>query len=98
MSSSPLPDDILAPYLADVGRHPLLSAAAEQRLARAAAAGDPDARRRLAECNLRLVVTIARRHQGLGLDLPDLIQEGNLGLLDAIDRFDWRRGVRFSTY
>jgi RNA polymerase primary sigma factor len=91
-------DDVLAGYYAGVIRHPLLSHGEEIRLARAAAGGDATAKRRLVESNLRLVVTIARRHRGLGLDLVDLIQEGNIGLLEAVDRYDWRRGTRFSTY
>ena len=91
-------DDTLASYRAEIGRYPLLTAREELRLARLTASGDQAAKRRLIESNLRLVVVIARRHRGLGLDLLDLIQEGNLGLLAAVERFDWRRGVRFSTY
>jgi len=70
----------------------------ERELARLASAGDRRARNRLIECNLRLVVSMARRYQGLGLAFPDLVQEGTVGLIQAVDRFDWRRGRRFSTY
>jgi RNA polymerase primary sigma factor len=93
-----MPDDTLARYLDDVRRHPLLSAGEELRLGRQSAAGDEAARRRLVECNLRLVVTIARRYRGMGLDLLDLIQEGNLGLIAAAERYDWTRDARFATY
>jgi RNA polymerase primary sigma factor len=87
--------DALSRYLDEVRRHPLLSASEELRLARL---GGEVARRRLVESNLRLVVTIARRYRGMGLDLLDLIQEGNLGLIAAAERYDWRRGTRFATY
>ncbi len=70
----------------------------ERELARLAAGGDPRARQALIEANLRLVVAMARRYQGLGLPFPDLVQEGTVGLIQAVDRFDWRRGRRFSTY
>ena len=93
-----MPDDALARYLDDIRRHALLSAGEELRLGRLSAAGDEAARRRLGECNLRLVVTIARRYRGLGLDLLDLIQEGNLGLIAAAERYDWTRDARFATY
>jgi RNA polymerase primary sigma factor len=91
-------DDVLARYLHEVGRRPLLTRGDEVRLARLSASGDAAARRRLVECNLRLVVVIARRYRGLGLDLPDLIQEGNIGLMAAAERYDWRRDARFATY
>jgi len=91
-------DDSLSRYLDEIGRHPLLTRAEEVRLARRAAAGDAWARQRLAESNLRLVVAVARRYRGLGLDMLDLIQEGNLGLLDAVERYDWRREAKFSSY
>ena len=90
--------DSLGRYYDEIGRHRLLDRAEEVRLARRAAAGDDDARRRLVEWNLRLVVAIARRYRGLGLDLLDLIQEGNVGLLSAAERYDWRRDVKFSSY
>ena len=87
--------DALNRYLDEIRRRPLLSAGEELRLARL---GDEAARHRLVECNLRLVVTIARRYRGMGLDLLDLIQEGNLGLIAAAERYDWRHAVRFATY
>ncbi len=70
----------------------------ERELARLVAEGDERARQALIEANLRLVVAMARRYQGLGLPFPDLVQEGTVGLIQAVDRFDWRRGRRFSTY
>lgn len=75
----------------------LLSREEEQELARRAEAGDEAARRRFIESNLRLVVSIARRYQGHGVSLQDLVQEGNIGLIQAVDHFDWRKGTRFST-
>jgi RNA polymerase sigma factor (sigma-70 family) len=85
-------------YLEQIGRHPLLSAEEEHRTARLAHVGDPAARRRLVESNLRLVVAIARRHARAGVEPLDLIQEGNIGLMEAARRFDPARGVRFATY
>src|SRR3954470_10923083 len=85
-------------YLDQIGRHRLLSRSEEARLARRAAAGDAAARTRLVEGNLRLVVAIARRYWSPGVDLVDLIQEGNLGLISACGRYDARRGVKFSTF
>lgn len=90
--------DPMRRYLDEIGRHPLLSREEEHRLARAAAAGDRTARERLVLCNLRLVASIARRHIGRGVDPLDLVQEGNLGLMTAAERFDPRAGVRFATY
>jgi RNA polymerase primary sigma factor len=115
--------DLFRLYLDEIGRHRLLTADDEVRLAQAyeagrearrrlaAAAEDPDraeleavaergerARRTMIESNLRLVVSIARRYWATGLPLGDLVQEGNLGLLRAVERFDWRRGVKFATY
>lgn len=90
--------DCLTRYLDEIGRYPLLTRADEVRLARMIEAGDHGARTRLIEANLRLVVTIARGYAGRGVDLLDLIQEGNLGLMAAADRFDWRQDVKFSTY
>ncbi len=78
--------------------HRVLRPDEERDLARLVAAGDENARRALIEANLRLVVSMARRYQGLGLPFPDLVQEGTVGLIQAVDRFDWRRGRRFSTY
>jgi RNA polymerase primary sigma factor len=83
---------------ADVREQRLLRPDEERELARLAASGDRRARARLIESNLRLVVSMARRYQGLGLSFPDLVQEGTVGLIQAVDRFDWRRGRRFSTY
>jgi RNA polymerase sigma factor (sigma-70 family) len=90
--------DPMRPYLDQIARHPLLSADEERRLARLAHAGDRAARDRLVESNLRLVVTIARRHARAGVEPLDLIQEGNIGLMEAAARFDPSRGVRFATY
>ena len=90
--------DALARYLDEVGRHPLLTPAEELGLARRARSGDAMAKRRLVESNLRLVVSLARRYRGLGLDLLDLIQEGNVGLLAAADSYDPAREVRFASF
>ena len=76
----------------------VLRAEEERELARRIAAGDAEARDVLIEANLRLVVAMARRYQGLGLSFPDLVQEGTVGLIQAVDRYDWHRGRRFSTY
>ena len=78
--------------------HRVLRPDEERELARLVAAGDERARRALIEANLRLVIAMARRYQGLGLPFSDLVQEGTVGLIQAVDRFDWRRGRRFSTY
>jgi RNA polymerase sigma factor (sigma-70 family) len=88
----------LALYLQEIRRIPLLDREGEIALARRARAGDEEARARLTEANLRLVVQIARRYMNRGLPLPDLIEEGNLGLIRAVEKFDPDRGVRFSTY
>lgn len=85
-------------YLKEIGFSPLLSAEEEVYYGRLAIKGDPDARRRMIESNLRLVVKIARRYYNRGLEFSDLIEEGNLGLLRAVDKFDPERGFRFSTY
>lgn len=85
-------------YLKEIARIPLLSREEEAALARRARAGDAEAKARLTEANLRLVVQIARRYLNRGLPLPDLIEEGNLGLLRAVAKFDADRGTRFSTY
>jgi RNA polymerase primary sigma factor len=91
-------NDILQAYLQEIGRYPLLTRAEEVQLAKRIEAGDESARRRMTESNLRLVVAIAKGYQGRGADLLDLIQEGTVGLMRAVDRFDWRREVKFSTY
>jgi RNA polymerase primary sigma factor len=91
-------NDILQSYLQQIGRYPLLSRAEEVQLAKRIEAGDEGARRRMIESNLRLVFTIARDFQGRGVDLLDLVQEGTLGLMKAVERYDWRREVKFSTY
>ena len=91
-------DDPVKAYLKEIGQVPLLSAEEEQTLARAARAGDADARRRLSEANLRLAVSVAKRYAGRGLPFLDLIQEGNLGLMKAAEKFEPDRGFKFSTY
>ena len=91
-------DDPVKAYLKEIGQVPLLSAKEEQTLARAARAGDADARRRLSEANLRLVVSVAKRYAGRGLPFLDLIQEGNLGLMKAAEKFEPDRVFKFSTY
>ena len=91
-------DDPVKTYLKEIGRVPLLAAEEEAALARAAQAGDEDARRRLSEANLRLVVSVAKRYAGRGLPFLDLIQEGNLGLMKAAEKFEPNRGFKFSTY
>ena len=85
-------------YLNEIKRHPLLSPEEEYRVARRAARGDPQARERLITSNLRLVVSIAAQYRDLGVPLLDLIQEGNIGLITAVERFDPSRGYKFSTY
>jgi RNA polymerase primary sigma factor len=90
--------DAMQLFLRDVDRYPLLSAEEELKLAQRSAEGDQAAKDRLVKSNLRLVVSIARRHQHRGLSVLDLVQEGILGLIKAVDRYDWRRGFRISTY
>ena len=90
--------DALQLFFRDVERFPLLTAEEEVELARRIEAGDREARERMITANLRLVISVARRHQGTGLTLLDLIQEGILGLMRAVDKFEWRRGFKFSTY
>src|SRR5439155_8638046 len=82
----------------EAARYPLLSAAEEVELSKRIERGDMAAKDRMVNSNLRLVISIARKYQGLGLSLGDLIQEGILGLLRASEKFDWRRGFKFSTY
>src|SRR5690625_2464359 len=91
-------DDPVRMYLKEIGRVPLLTAEDEVELSKRIEAGDESAKRRLAEANLRLVVSIAKRYVGRGMLFLDLIQEGNLGLLKAVDKFDYRKGFKFSTY
>jgi RNA polymerase primary sigma factor len=90
--------DSLQLFLADVGRHKLLTAADEVMLAKRIERGDVTAKRHMIESNLRLVVSIAKGYRGLGVPFLDLIQEGTLGLNRAVEKFDWRRGYKFSTY
>ena len=85
-------------YLKEIGSIPLLTAEEEIRLAQRMEQGDASARSRLIESNLRLVVSVARRHAGRGLSFSDLVQEGNIGLCKAVEKFDWRKGYKFSTY
>jgi RNA polymerase primary sigma factor len=90
--------ELLSHYLDRIGRGELLTAEEEVRLARRAKAGDEQARKRLVEKNLRLVVTVAKKYRGMGLPFEDLIQEGNIGLIKAVDKYDPERGYKFSTY
>ena len=90
--------DSLQLFLADVGRHKLLTASEEVTLAKLIEKGDLVAKRKMIESNLRLVVSIAKGYRGLGVPFLDLIQEGTLGLNRAVEKFDWRRGFKFSTY
>lgn len=91
-------DDPVKVYLKEIGRVPLLSTAEEIELAERMAQGDIEARKRLSEANLRLVVSIAKRYVGRGMQFLDLIQEGNLGLIKAVEKFDHTKGFKFSTY
>lgn len=91
-------EDPVRMYLKEIGKVPLLSAEEEVDLARRMAEGDEDAKKRLAEANLRLVVSIAKRYVGRGMLFLDLIQEGNLGLIKAVEKFDYQKGFKFSTY
>ena len=91
-------DDPVRMYLKEIGKVPLLSAEEEQELAEKMSLGDEDAKKRLSEANLRLVVSIAKRYVGRGMLFLDLIQEGNLGLIKAVEKFDYQKGFKFSTY
>ena len=91
-------EDPVRMYLKEIGKVPLLSADEEVELAKKMETGNLDARKRLAEANLRLVVSIAKRYVGRGMLFLDLIQEGNLGLIKAVEKFDYRKGYKFSTY
>lgn len=91
-------EDPVRMYLKEIGKVPLLTAEEEVELAKRMAAGDEEAKKRLAEANLRLVVSIAKRYVGRGMLFLDLIQEGNLGLIKAVEKFDYEKGFKFSTY
>ena len=91
-------EDPVRMYLKEIGKVPLLSAEEEIELAKKMETGDQEAKKRLAEANLRLVVSIAKRYVGRGMLFLDLIQEGNLGLIKAVEKFDYRKGYKFSTY
>ena len=93
-----LVDDPVRLYLKEIGRVPLLTSEREHELAERMAAGDVEAKKSLVEANLRLVVSIAKRYVGRGMFFLDLIQEGNLGLMKAVDKFDYTKGYKFSTY
>lgn len=95
---SMLPNDPVRMYLKEIGSVPLLTMEDELELARRIESGDEQAKRQLAESNLRLVVSVAKRYAGRGMMLLDLIQEGNLGLIKAVEKFDYRKGFKFSTY
>jgi RNA polymerase primary sigma factor len=90
--------DALQLFLREASRHPLLTAAQEVALAKQIERGDPVAKQRMIQANLRLVVSIAKNYRNQGLPFLDLIQEGTLGLIRAVEKFDWRRGFKFSTY
>jgi RNA polymerase primary sigma factor len=96
--SRPDVPDSLQLFLREIGRYPLLTREEEVELMRRVERGDREARQQMIEANLRLVVSIVKRYQGRGLPLVDLIQEGILGLIRAVEKFDWRRGNKFSTY
>jgi RNA polymerase primary sigma factor len=93
-----LSEDSVRMYLREIGQYPLLTAEEEVRLAKRIEQGDKAAKRKLAESNLRLVVSLAKKYIGRGLSLLDLIQEGNLGLHRAVEKFDYKKGFKFSTY
>ncbi len=95
---SEISDDSVRMYLREIGRVSLLKTEEEVKLAKRSQGGDQVAKRKLAEANLRLVVSIAKKYIGRGLSLLDLIQEGNIGLLRAVEKFDYRKGFKFSTY
>lgn len=98
LSAAVMSDDPVKLYLKEIGNYPLLSMEEEIELAKKIAAGDQVAKDRLTESNLRLVVSIAKKYVGRGLSFLDLIQEGNLGLIKAVDKFDYTKGYKFSTY
>jgi len=90
--------NVLSSYFKDVSRHDLLTREEEITLSQAIENGDLHARDKMIQCNLRLAISIAKRYSRMGCPLEDLIQESNIGLMKAVDRFDWRRGFKFSTY
>jgi RNA polymerase primary sigma factor len=94
----PADTDLTTAYLREIARVPLLTGAQEIELAKRVEAGDEEAMRQFVLANLRLVVSVAKKYRGRGLSFLDLIQEGNMGLMQAVQKFDWRRGHRFSTY
>ena len=98
MSKNVAVDDPVRMYLKEIGKVNLLTADEEIELAKRMEQGDEEAKKKLCEANLRLVVSIAKRYVGRGMLFLDLIQEGNLGLIKAVDKFDWRKGYKFSTY
>ena len=91
-------EDPVRMYLKEIGRIPLLSSEEEIELAKRMEMGDEEAKKKLSEANLRLTVSIAKRYSGRGMQFLDLIQEGNLGLIKAVEKFDYRKGYKFSTY
>jgi len=97
-SAAAVAGDSLTQFMSEIGRHRLLTAAEEVELAKRIERGEKDAKERMINANLRLVVSIAKRYQGHGLPLGDLIQEGIIGLNRGVEKFDWRRGFKFSTY
>ncbi len=92
------PEDPVRMYLKEIGKVPLLTSEEETELAKQVEAGSEEAKKKLAEANLRLVVSVAKRYVGRGMQFLDLIQEGNLGLIKAVEKFDYRKGYKFSTY
>jgi RNA polymerase primary sigma factor len=90
--------DALQLFMNEIGRYPLLTKEQEVELAKRIEVGDPEAKEQMINSNLRLVVSIAKRYQGHGLSLLDLVQEGIIGLIRAVEKFDWRKGFKFSTY
>lgn len=98
MTTNQRTSDGLKLYLQEIGRHRLLTPAEEVQLAKRIERGDAEAKERMINANLRLVVSVAKRYQGHGIPLLDLVQEGTIGLIRASEKFDWRRGTKFSTY
>lgn len=90
--------DSIHQYLNEIGRYPLLTAEEEVELAKRIEQGDEEARRRMIECNLRLVVSVVKKYRRTDMPMGDLIQEGNMGLIKAVEKFDYRKGYKFSTY